>query len=106
MFSAFLLPQHLCASTIDVTDFLGNVISLDKPANRIVSLAPHITENLFSVGAGKNIVGTVSYSNFPEAAKTIPRIGSHDAFNLAEIIHLNPDLVIVWVSGSGTELYQ
>ena len=74
-----------------------------EEAQRIVSLAPHITELLFAVGAGQDIVGTVSYSDYPTQAKQIPRIGGHDKFNYEAILTLNPTLVIAWDSGNGSE---
>ncbi len=50
-------------ASISVTDDRGKTISLSRPAQRIVSLAPHITEDLFAIDAGHLIVGTVSYSD-------------------------------------------
>jgi iron complex transport system substrate-binding protein len=70
---------------------------------RIISLAPHITELLFAVGAGDEIVGTVSYSDYPIRANEIPRIGSHNKFNYEAILALRPTLVIGWDSGNGDE---
>lgn len=68
-------------------------------ARRIVSLAPHITENLFSIGAGDRIVGTVSHSDYPMAAMQIPRIGDASQVNLEALYKLKPDLVISWRQG-------
>ena len=60
---------------------------------RIVSLHPAITENLFALGLGKNIVGTTEYSDFPTEAKNIPRIGDH-RFSLEKIISLKPTHIV------------
>ena len=65
---------------------------------RIISLAPHITEVLFAVGAGDEIVGAVEYSDYPEAAKQIPRIGNSSQLNYEAIVALQPTLVIAWQS--------
>jgi iron complex transport system substrate-binding protein len=89
---------------IVVVDDRGNTITLDKPAERIVSLSPHITEMLFAAGAGERIVATVLYSDFPEAAKQIPVLGSHNAVAYESLLSLNPDLVIAWASGNGDEI--
>lgn len=67
---------------------------------RIISLAPHITEMLFSAGAGDKVVGVVAYSDFPKAALNIDSVGSYQAINLEKIILLNPDLIIAWKSGN------
>lgn len=81
-------------------DDTGNVVTLRQPAKRIVSLAPHVTELLYAVGAGGLLVGTVEYSDYPLPAKKIPRVGSHSAFDLERIVALKPDLVMVWQSGT------
>lgn len=87
---------------IAVLDDTGVRVSLAAPAQRIVSLAPHATENLFAAGAGQRVVGAVEYSDFPEAAKRIPRVGGYSRLDLEAIVALKPDLVIVWQSGNAT----
>ena len=69
-------------------------------AQRIISLAPHITEMLYSAGAGSKIVGVVNYSDYPADALNKPVIGSYNAINLEQIIQLNPDLILGWKSGN------
>ena len=64
-------PAHLRAAELRMVDDTGNTIVLAQPARRIVSLAPSVTEMLFEVGAGDRIVGTIAYSDYPEAAKRI-----------------------------------
>ena len=62
--------RTLCAQAeIVINDDRGTAVKLAAPAQRIVSLAPHITEVLFAAGAGGRIVGTVEYSDYPEAAQ-------------------------------------
>ena len=67
---------------------------------RIVALAPHIVEMLFDIGAGENIVGTVEYADYPEAALTIPRVGGYHGIQIEKVLALKPDLVMVWQSGN------
>lgn len=88
------------AGPVSVTDDTGQLVSLPEPAQRVVALAPHVVETLFVAGAGSKIVGTVDYSDYPPAAKTIPRIGAYSGFNLEAIALLKPDLVIGWASGN------
>lgn len=83
---------------IEVIDDEGVKHTFDRPKTRIVSLLPHATELLFEVGAGESLVGAVQYSNFPEAAKKIPRVGGYGALNIEAIIALQPDLLIGWPS--------
>jgi iron complex transport system substrate-binding protein len=85
---------------IAVVDDAGNPVRLARPAHRIVSLAPHVTETLFAAGAGSYIVGTVRYSDYPVAAKAIPRIGDSFVFDLERIVALKPDLIVVWLHGN------
>jgi iron complex transport system substrate-binding protein len=67
---------------------------------RIVSLSPHITELLFAAGAGGRIVGVDAYSDYPEAAQRITRVGDVAALDLERILNLRPDLVVYWDSGT------
>jgi len=91
------LPQD---STIKVTDDDGIEHRFDQPVMRIVSLMPHATELLFEVGAGDQVVGAVKYSDYPEAAKSIPRVGGYSALNIEAIVALEPDLLIAWPEGN------
>lgn len=99
---ALLLLCWLTAvqAEVVVTDDAGHTLKLPRPAQRIVSLAPHLTELLFAAGAGGQVVAAVEYSNYPEAAKALPRIGSYAALDLERIAALKPDLVMAWGSGN------
>ena len=92
-----------CASDasaeIRVIDDLGEEIVLLKPARRVISLAPHITELIYSLGAEKQIVGTVKYSDYPPKASTLPRIGDAFSLNIESVLALKPDLIIAWHTG-------
>ena len=82
------------------TDDSGREVRLPEPARRIVALAPHIAETLFAAGAGSRMVGTVDYSDYPPAAKQLPRVGGYSRIDLEAIVALKPDLVIAWESGN------
>ena len=83
-----------------VRDETGAELRLPAPARRIVSLAPHVTEMLFAAGAGDRVVGTVDYSDYPPAAKSIPRIGGYSRIDLEAVAALKPDVVVGWESGN------
>ena len=100
MLVCLVCATALHAQSIRVQDDRQRTLTLDAPAQRIVSLAPHITELLFAIGAGDQVVGTVDYSDYPTAARTIPRIGSFARFDFEAIAALKPDLVIAWYSGN------
>ncbi|SVC42339.1 uncharacterized protein METZ01_LOCUS295193, partial [marine metagenome] len=71
----------LSAAEISVTDDTGEPLTLARPARRIISLAPALTEILYHVGGGQHLVGTVDHSDYPKAARQVERIGSHDRFD-------------------------
>ena len=73
-----------------------------EPARRIVSLVPNVTEMLFAVGAGSQVVGVSTYDDFPPETKSLPRVGALLDPDTERILSLRPDLVIVY--GSQTEL--
>lgn len=85
---------------VSIIDDSKRVVRLEKPAKRIISLAPHITELVFAAGASNALVGVSEYSDYPEDAKKITSIGSIFALDLERILALKPDLVIIWGSGN------
>jgi len=93
------LALHAQAA-ITVVDDDGNKVTLQKPAQRVLAMAPHVTELLFAAGGGAKIVGAVNYSDYPEAAKRIPQIGSNRQIDMERAIALKPDLIVVWMHGS------
>jgi iron complex transport system substrate-binding protein len=100
----FLIAACMITATaradISVRDDDGLTVTLQKPAQRVISLAPHITELLFAAGGGGRIVGVVSYSDYPEAARRIANIGDNRQVDLERVIALKPDLLVVWRHGS------
>ncbi|MEP6655654.1 MAG: cobalamin-binding protein [Betaproteobacteria bacterium] len=101
-FAASLAVLATCSGRAEViaVDDSGATVVLKATAKRIISLAPHTTELLFAAGAGDRIVGTMEYSDYPAAAKSIPRIGSSSLLDMERIITLKPDLIVVWLHGS------
>ena len=99
-----LLSLAACApaanAAVSVVDDAGNRITLQQPARRIISMSPHVTELLFAVGGGSRIVGAMNFSDYPEAAKRIPLIGSNSQIDMERAVALKPDLLIVWKSGN------
>lgn len=70
------------------------------PYERVVTLSPHLTEMVYSAGAGSKLVGAIAYSNYPTSAKTLPVVGTYNALNLEKIIQLKPDLILAWQSSN------
>lgn len=88
------------ATAIQLQQSDGGTLELDAPATRLVTLAPNLAELVYAAGAGAHIVGTVEYSDFPEAARTVSRVGDAFRFDLERILALDPDLVLAWASGN------
>lgn len=93
-------------AAVTVKDDTGANITLARPAQRIVSLAPHITENLYAAGAGGRVVGVTSYSDYPLAAKSLTRIGDAGALDVEAIVALRPDLIVAWKSGNPARVLE
>lgn len=87
-------------AALELTDDTGRLVRLPAPAQRIVSLAPHVTELLFAAGAGARVVGAVAYSDYPPLAQALPRVGGYSSVDLEAVAALKPDLVIGWQSGN------
>lgn len=88
-------PAH---AALSVVDDIGRRVTLDRPAHRIVSLAPHVTELLFAAGAGDRVVGTTRFSDYPPPARRIPRIGDATRVDMERLVLLKPDLLVAWHS--------
>lgn len=91
------LPAH---AAIRVVDDAGQALEFAHPPQRIVALTPHLTELLFAVGAGAQLVGVDSASDYPQAAQALPRVGDFSRINFERILALKPDLVLVWAGGN------
>lgn len=85
------------ASLLDAS---GQIFNLGKPVKRVVALAPHLVELVYAIGAGDKLVASVSYADYPEAAKKLPRVGSYRNFSIEAIVRYQPDLILAWHSSS------
>jgi iron complex transport system substrate-binding protein len=89
-------PAPTPSPAIGLTDGMGRPVELPGPAGKIVSMAPSNTEILFAVGAGAQVIGRDSFSDYPEAAKKIDEVGGlTGTYNLEKITSLQPDLVLL-----------
>jgi iron complex transport system substrate-binding protein len=96
-------PTPAPPAAITITDDRERTLTFSAPPQRIVSLAPSVTEILFAVGAGPQLVGRTAYCNFPPEAAALPEIGGFSASSISveAIVGLQPDLVI---AGSASQL--
>jgi len=94
------LATGLATGQITVTDDLHRTVTIPRPAQRIVSLAPSITESLFAIGAGDQIAGVTTYCTYPSSAASKPRVGGMTTPSIESIVALHPDLILVSMEGN------
>jgi len=97
---ALLCHAIVSWASIDLRDDSGRELHLARPAQRIITLSPHATELLYAAGAGTTLIATVEFSDFPPAARRLPRVGGYETIDVERIVALKPDLVIAWGSGN------
>jgi iron complex transport system substrate-binding protein len=88
------------AQSVSVKDDRGKVVTLNRPVQRIVALAPHLAELAYAAGAGEKLVGVARYSDYPAAALKIPQVGDAVRVDAEAVLALKPDLVLAWRSGN------
>lgn len=96
----------LAAETKLVTDQTGKKVSVPVSPKRVVALAPSITEIVFAVNRGDLLVGVTRFSNYPEAAKQLPSVGSYVFLDLERIVSLQPDLCIAVKDGNPIQVIR
>ena len=79
---------------LTIVDDLGRTVEIERLPQRIVSLAPSNTEILFALGLEDKIVGTTDYCDYPEAAKSMPRVAGYSTPNLEKVVSVQPDLIL------------
>ena len=89
-----------------VTDQLGRKVIIPDNPKRIIALAPNIAEIIFAIEQGHRLVGATQFSNYPEDAKALPRVGSYVHLDIEKIIALKPDLCIATKDGNPIEVIQ
>lgn len=95
----FLLWQP-CWSQADVVDQLGRRVKVPPHPQRVVALAPSITEIVFALERGDRLVGVTRFSDFPPEARSLPKVGSYIHLDLERIVSLAPDLCIAVKDGN------
>lgn len=77
-----------------------------EPAQRVVALAPHLAELVCAAGGCEQLVGRVSYSDYPPQVEQLPLVGDAFAVNLEALVALQPDLVLSWDGGTGAAIAE
>ena len=105
-FSLLLVWTPSVLAQVCAKDDRDRTVCLDQPATRIAALSPGATELVWAAGAGEQVVAVVDYSDYPPAAKAVPKVGSHTRLDMERLLQLQPDLVIAWVTGNPAEQVQ
>jgi iron complex transport system substrate-binding protein len=100
----FLGTSISYSNPLKFKDEVGREVNLPFPPKRVVSLAPNITEILFSLGLDEEIVGVSIHCNFPEKAKSRVQVGSYISLDFEKITSLKPDLVIATGAGNTRDM--
>jgi len=91
---------------ITLKDDIGNVFNFDKLPERIISLAPNITETIYELGADSKLVAITDYCNFPPECRTKQSVGGMINPNIEIISSLNPDLILFTIEGNSKSTYN
>ena len=87
-----LLCMNASALALELHDQTGRLVKMPARVQRIVALAPSITEIIYALGQEKRLVGVTRYSDYPEAANGLPKVGSYVRLDLERIVALKPDI--------------
>lgn len=101
--AALLLTQlsnSAQAEPVQAVDARSTTLRLQQPAQRIITLAPNLTELVFAAGAGDRLAGVARYSDFPPQARRLPVVSDAVQFDLERLLTLRADLVLAWQGGT------
>ncbi len=87
-------------SLVSVTDHEGRTVKVPAAPSRVISLAPSITEIVFALDQSHKLVGATRFSNYPDDATRLPRVGSYVQLDIEKIVALEPDLCIAIKDGN------
>lgn len=89
-----------------IVDDLGNQLEFDSIPQRVISLAPNLTEMIYDLNFDKYLIGNTLYCNYPEESQKIEKVGDILTFNFEKIVQLKPDLIFITVEGNTKETYD
>ena len=87
-------------------DTAGKEVKLTKYPEKIISLIPAATENIYDLGAGEKLIAVDTYSNYPSATIELTKLETASSLNIESIINLNPDIVFMSEMGQTVEQYE
>jgi iron complex transport system substrate-binding protein len=106
LLSSLIWAPYAHSSSQRFKDEVGREVIVPFPPKKIVSLAPNITEILFSLGLDQEIVGVSIHCNFPEKVQSKVRVGSYISLDFEKIVSLKPDLIIATGAGNTRDMVE
>jgi cobalamin transport system substrate-binding protein len=106
LLSSLIWAPHAHSSSQRFKDEVGREVIVVFPPKKIVSLAPNVTEILFSLGLDQEIVGVSIHCNFPDKANSKVRVGSYISLDFEKIVSLKPDLIIATGAGNTRDMVE
>ncbi|MBC8207619.1 MAG: cobalamin-binding protein [Desulfobulbaceae bacterium] len=100
LLAVFFPCTLVLSASREMIDPIGRNLIVPASPARVVSLAPSLTELVYSLGREELLVGATLYSTFPEAARALPRVGSYVRLDLERIVALKPDLCLAVKDGN------
>lgn len=97
--AALLLAAASARAELAVEDDAGQTLRLARPAERVVTLAPHLAELVAAVGGTAQLVGVSRHSDYPAEVAAKPSVGDAHAIDRERLLALKPDLLLVWRGG-------
>lgn len=98
--------ENKSSNNPSITDDIGNRIELPGVPQKIISLAPNITEMIFKLGCGDKLIGNTTYCSYPEEARKVAKVGDLLSIDYEKILSLKPELIFVSVEGNKKEFYD
>lgn len=99
----FAVCSGASAQVVELKDARGKTIRLAQPAQRIITLAPNLTELAYAAGAGGWLAGVARFSDYPPAAQRLPVVSDAAYFDVERMLALRADLVLAWQGGTPPE---
>lgn len=97
---ALLAASPVGAVPVEVVDARSRPVRLAQPAQRIVALAPHLTELVYAAAAGSHLAGVARFSDYPPDARRLPVVSDALNIDLERMLALRADLVLAWEGGT------
>ncbi len=98
---AILLFESIwCFAEISVEDDARRQVTIDRPARRIIAIAPNLAELVYAAGAGERLIATVRGADYPPDVTVLPSVGDASGLDFERVRHLEPDLILAWGSGN------